>query len=448
MAYCVEVCNPDIGRSNSSIITIDDTTNVSSPNCTDMILLVKENGNGLLSTTKRVVTVSSAQEVKRFFNAAGEVVRAANEYFPNTNREIKKYYKLGYWDSANETITEALDAILACDNCWLVLTSTHDIQTTIAADLDMAAWATSNDKFYTWVSTDSTNENPANANSPKGQHASLNYSNSVMIYTKGQCDYVRDPINGAVQTEQVPTVDPITGDPVLDDNGDPVTHTEPVTATYVKYHNLLVGGYIAGRDLSQLEAAYTLKYKPKNSVSWVGFKVDPFLSNVVIAITGENPDGTISQNNNGYGNVFIKSMGFVGYSAGKTCTGEWVDALHTKLYVKRRLQYATALLMSQSQSLPYDDARGKARIASAYAREMTACQRSGLFSNDLQTWGRKAVRKGVAWIVAADDFILQAADRQAMRLAPIFETCYVPAGGTHFVPISICVRLSTQTQGL
>lgn len=424
---CVDVCNPDIGRSNSSIITIDDTTNVSSPDCTDVILLVKENGGGLLSTTKRVVTVTSAPEVKRYFTAAGEVVRAANEYFPNTNREIKKYYKLGYWDSENETITEALDAIAACDNCWLTITTTHDIQEEPAADLDLGLWATANDKFYVWVSTDDTNLNPANANSPKAEHAALNLSNSVMIYTKGQCEVVRDPINGAVQT---------------DTNGD------PVTATHIKYHNLLVAGFISGQDLGQRDAPYNLKYKPKNDVGWVGIKVDALTYSDVVAITGENPDGTIVQNNNGYGNVFIKSMGFKGYSAGKTCTGEWVDALHTKLYIKRRLQYATALLMSQSKSLPYDDARGKSRIASAYAAEMNAAQRNGLFSNDVQTWGRKAVRKGVAWIVSTEDFIIQAADRQAMRLAPIFEVCYVPANAVNFVPISICVRLSTQTNGV
>ena len=447
MAYCADTCNPDIGRSNSSVITIDDTTNVSSPNCSDVLLLVKHDGGGLLTTSKRVVTVSSAQEVKRYFPAASEVVRAANEYFPNINREIKKYYKLGYWDSANESIIQALDAIAECDNCWLALTSTHDIQETLAADIDMATWATANDKFYTWVSTDAANENPANANSPKAQHAALGLANSVMIYTKGQCDYVRDPISGAVQTEQVPVLDE-NGDPVLDGNGDPVTETQPVTATYVKYHNLMAAGYIAGQDLSQREANYNFKFKPKNSVGWVGFKPDPLRPNVVIAITGENPDGTISQNNNGYGNVFVKSMGFVGYMSGKTVTGEWIDALHTKLYVKRRIQYATAVLMSQSKSLPYDDARGKNRIASAYAAEMSVMQRNGLFSNDQQTWGRVAVRKGVAWIISAEDFIIQQADRQAMRLAPIFDICYVPAGAVNFVPITICVRLSTQTTGV
>ena len=425
MACLDVVCNPDIGRSNSSIITIDDTTNVSSPDCTDLILLVKEDGGGILSTTARVKTMTSAPEVKRYFSAAGEVVRAANEYFPNTNREIKKYLKVGYWDSANETITEALDAIAACDNCWLVLTSTHDVQTEPAADLDMALWATANDKFYTWVSTDDTNLNPANANSPKATHAALNLSNSVMIYTKGQCELVRDPINGAVQ------VDPVTG--------------EPVTATHIKYHNLLVGGYIAGQDLGQRNASYTLKFKPKNNVGWTGFKVDALTYSDVVAITGENPDGTIIQNNNGYGNVFVKSMGFSGYTAGKTVTGEWIDQLHTKLYVKRRLQYAVALLQSQSKKIPYDDARGKQRLASAMAVEMAACQRNGLFSGDKQTWGRIAVRKGLAWIVAADDFIVQAADRQNQRIAPIFETCFVPDGGVHFVPILICVRLSTQT---
>lgn len=444
---CVDTCNPDIGRSNSSVITIDDTTNVASPDCTDFIVLIKDNGGGLLSTDKRVVTMTSVPEVKRYFAAASEIVRLANDYFPNTNREIKKYFKVGYWDSANESIIQALDAIAACDNCWLVLTSTHDVQTTSQADIDMAYWSTANDKIYTWVSTDSTNENPANANSPKGQHASLNYSNSVMIYTKGQCEPVRDPITGAVQTQQVPALDD-NGDPILDDNGDPKFTTEIVTATYVKYHNALVAGYISGQDLGQSNAAYTLKFKPKNNVGWVGIKVDPLPSSTVVAITGENPDGTISQNNNGYGNAFIKSLGFQGYSAGKTCTGEWVDHVHIKLYIKRRLQYATGLLMSQSKVLPYDDARGKSRIASAYAREMGAAQKNGLFSMDEQNWNRKVVRKGLAWIVAAEDFILQAADRQNQRIAPIFETCYVPAGGVHFVPITICVRLSTQTTGV
>jgi hypothetical protein len=446
---CNPICNPDIGRSNSSIVTIDDTTNVSSPDCTDMILLVKENGGGVLSTSKRVITVTSAPEVKRYFTAAGEVVRAANEYFANTNREIKKFYKIAYWDSANETITEALDAIAACDNCWFVLTSTHDIQEELQADNDMAFWATSNDKIYTWVSTDPTNENPANAASPKAVQAANNYSNSVMIYTKGQCEVVRDPINGAVQTEVVPVLDPITGDPVIDPiTGDPLTEVVEVTETRVKYHNLLVGGYIAGRDLGQRDASYTLKFKPKNSVGWVGVQVESLPYGIVVAVTGENPDGTIVQNNNGYGNVFIKSMGFQGYTAGKTVTGEWIDALHTKLYLKRRIQYRTALLMSQSQSLPYDDARGKQRLASVYADEMSAAQRNGLFSNDEQVWGKKGIRRGLAWIVAAEDFIIQAADRQAMRLAPIFDICFVPANGVHFVPLTICVRLSTQTNAI
>lgn len=418
---CPKICNPDIGSYNSSVVVIDDQTNVQSADCQDLLLLTTEDGGGLIGVDTRVRVLTSVSEAKQYFLAGGEVVRAATDYFANTTREIKNFFKVAYIAPA-ETVTQALEAIKACDNCWLGFTSTHDLQATASFDLDAAFWATANDKMYFFVSSSPANENPSDATSPKALLAAQNLENAVMIYTKGQCEVVRDPITGEVQ------LDVVTG--------------EPITETVVKYHNLLAGGLVCGNDMGVLNANYNFKFKPRNNVGWVGVEVDSLTFSQVVAVTGEQPDGTISQNNNGYGNVFIKSMGFQAYTSGKTVTGAWIDEVHLKVYLKRQLQAAAATLFSQAKSVPYDDARGRNLIANALAGVMRLAQRNGLFSNDTQDFGGVSVRKGTAWIVRADSFAVQPAARQNQRLAPVFETCYVPAGSTNFIPILLCVRLS------
>ena len=71
---------------------------------------------------------------------------------------------------------------------------------------------------------------------------------------------------------------------------------------------------------------------------------------------------------------------------------------------------------------------------------MTSMQALGHFTGDAVKWEDYGpyVRKGIGWVIRQDSFAAQTAARKHARIAPALQVCFIPAGATNFVPVTLC----------
>lgn len=458
---CRVVCEADLKSDLMSSFSQVDLTQVVDRTCNNEMFLSDDpglkdvtdaaSGPWLEAGSPRSRIITSMADVRLHYAPSSEVYKYAAQHFQNAEvRGVTSFFFVGWWNIAGgEAAATALDLIAACQPCWLHVVTAH--YTTAGVQLmddvrmlQISEWAQINERMAWFDSIAPENEDPSDPTTLKAQMNALGLESSVVHYTAGQCGPVLDSSGQPMFFA--------TGDPVVDAMGDPVDDpanpgtqlvsdgTEPMLAMTYAYHSGLQAGWVANVDLSQLESAYTLAYKPQGGQGWIGVATDTFDNGVVTAVTGVLPDGTTNNTNNGYANVYVQTAGYNVVFEGKTVTGAYVDQVHLSLYLKRRLQDALAALAVESRKIPYDNARGRARLAIRIASEMSAAQNAGHFTNDVQAWeqGGSYIRKGTGWVIRQASFAAQSAARKNQRKAPAMQVCYIPAGGVHHTPITLC----------
>lgn len=453
-------CSADLKADLMTSFQVVDLTNVIDRTCNGALFLTDDAGlnivgtpasGGWLTDAARVQIITSLSQVAAHYAKGSQTYIAAKAFFDNAGtRGVATYFMLGLWDRANaESAVSALDAINACQPCWTHLAMVHattDGDTLIDDPLvdSVAEWAVVNEKIPYLLTTDPDTTNPSDTANLKARLYLAGIHDVVVTYSAGQCQTVTDPVTGAVQYFAI-------GAPITDANGAPVIDpdtdvqaisdgTTPMSEIVHPYIDLLQAGWVANVDLTQRDSGYTLAYKPVGGSGFIGIEAAPLDNGIVAAVTGILPDGTINQFNNGHANVYVRTAGRVGLFAGITVGGSWADQVHLKLFLKRRLRDELAQLFFSERRVPYDDARGAAKLAATVSRVMTAAQSAGHFTGDAVNWEAFGAyrAKGIGWVVRQDSFAAQTTGRKNARLAPQLAVCFIPAGATNHVPVQIC----------
>lgn len=458
---CPTVCNANLASNILANFNLTDETIQYDTTCNGVLLLTDDSGlrasnnatSGawLTAAGQRTATIGSLSEIAAHYGPATPTYKAARDFFSNVGqRGVTSQFVLAFWDEAGgESITDALDAINLCNPCWTHLAVVHlkADGTTVLMDtapmLVAAGWAQANEKIAYLMSTDVLHETPG-GNDLAAQCAAAGYTDAFVVYGGvGQCAFTTDAAGviqyfaagGAVtDVDGNAVIDPATGVQALSDG------TTPKMERYVPHTEFLVAGWIANVDLSQSNSGYDIANKPQGGLGWVGVEPLVVSNGTLTAITGRNLDGTFSTAANGYANAYVKNQGMLGVQFGKTAGGLWIDQVHLRIYLRRRVQDALTNLFANSRRLPYDDARGRQILANAVGSVMTSMQSVGHFTGDAVRWEDYGpyVRKGIGWVIRQDSFAAQTAARKHARIAPALAVCYIPAGATNFVPVTLC----------
>lgn len=466
MTTCPEICNADLSSDLMSSIQLVDETQVLDRTCNQALLATDDAGlvdvndpasGAYLTTDIRTKVIASLAEIASHYTSSSETYAAAKQFFANAGtRGVASFFILAFWDDAGgESIASAMDAVNACQPCFTHTAMVHasiagvSYIDAVVAD-QLADWCSVNDKMVYLDSLDEATKDPSDNLNLTARLAALSLADQSVFYQTTACQAAVDPLTGdqLLFANGVPVVDYL-GEPVDDpaNPGNPLISdgTVPMTESFNPYTAFLAAGWVAAVDLSQNNSGYSLAYKPQGGEGFQGIPVSNLTDADVVAITGVFPDGTVNPNNNGYANVYAQTAGYKVLFNGQTVTGKFIDESHLNKFLRRRLRDELATLFVNRRRIPYDDARGDTLLLNAIGRVMNAAQANGHFSNDRQNFeqGGEYLRKGLAWVIRGDRFFDQTAARKNQRIAPLRTVCYVPAGGTHHAPITLCT-LATQ----
>jgi len=443
---CPVICDPGLGTGHSTTISVVDQTLQLDGACNNAMFITDEEGlanvadptgDAYLFTNiqdgARAQVITGVADALLHFDADGEVVKFARAVEENQGNGLASFFYVGLWDKSNsETLVDALDAIEACQPCWLPFTIAKQDKGDAAAvppvapapivdtlDIDVAAaWAIANVKFFAPGSHDVALENPIDNTNLKGRLNALGYKTTAIEYIPAKCREI--PNDGR---------DPLVTDPIITEDWHP-------------YREAMLPLYMAAIDFESFQSPYTWAYKPQSG-QWVGIPVDNISGSAKVAVTGVFPDGSLNPANNGYANVYVKDYGNPGEWPGKTVTGHWIDEQHLLLWMQRRLRQIIANLMADQRSVPYEDARGRTLILNAVSEFMTTVYNAGWFNRDAGAFTEEAnyIRTGpggAGWGLRSDSYQSVSASRRSSRVAPPLQVCFIPAGSVHVLPITLC----------
>ncbi len=428
---CPVVCNPGLGTGHSTTITISDQTLQLDTSCNNALLVTDEpgyldssdpTGPAFLFTDiqdgARAQVITSVADALLHFDADSPVVQVARLIEANQNNGIVTFFYVALWDKQNsETIVDALDAIEACQPCWLPFSLVKEdsagnaIIDTIDHDA-AASWAIANDKFFSSASHDVALANPIDNTNVKGRMAALGYKTTAIEYIPAKCRSVPDPNNPG----------------------------QTMAEDWFPYREVLLPQFMANVDFEFRGSPYTWAYKP-SAAQWVDVPVDAIDGSTKVAVTGTFPNGSLNPANNGHANVYVSDYGNPGEWPGRTVTGHWIDEQHLLLWLKRRLRQLIATLMSNNRSIPYDDARGKALFLSTISEFMTTVYNAGWLNQDGGAFDSSYDVTGpgdAGFGLRTDDYQSVTGPRRSSRVAPPMEVCFIPAGSVHVLPINLC----------
>ena len=456
---CPTVCNANLASNILASFNLTDNTVRLDTTCNGVLFLTDDPGlrsiavaasGAWLSTAQRLQTVASLSEIAAHYGPNSPTYKAARDFFGNVGqRGVAGQFTLAFWNDPSESPVIALTAINSCNACWTHFAMVHVKKDGVTSTLDTAAvvalgtWAQANEKIVYLMSGDILNET-AGANDIAGQLKTAGALDAFVVYGGvGQCVQTIDA-NGVGQyfaagvavtdVDGDPVIDPSTGVQALSDG------TTPRMERYIPYTEFITAGWIAAVDLSQSDSGYDIANKPQGGFGWVGVEPTIITNGGLTAATGRNIDGTINTAANGHANVYVKNENQLGMQFGMTAGGLWIDQVHLRIYLRRRIKDALTALFANARRLPYDDARGRQLLANAVGAVMGEMQSVGHFTGDAVKWEDYGpyVRKGVGWVIRQDSFAAQIASRKHARIAPALQVCYIPAGATNFVPVTLC----------
>lgn len=456
---CPTVCNANLASNILASFTLTDNTVRLDSTCNGVLFLTDDPGlrstanpgsGAWLSVGQRVQPVSSLLEVAAHYGPNTPTYKAARDFFGNVGqRGVTGSFLLAFWNDPAESPVLAATAINACNACWTHLAMVHIKKDGVTSTLDNAAavalglWAQANEKISFFMSGDILHET-VGANDLANQLKTAGAVDAFVVYGgKGQCvqtinaagvEQYFAPGVAVTDVDGVAVIDPATGVQALSDG------TTPRMERYLPYTEFITAGWIAAVDLSQSDSGYDIANKPQGGFGWVGVAPTIITNGGLTAATGRNLDGTISTAANGHANVYVQNENQLGMQFGMTAGGLWVDQVHLRIYLRRRIKDALTALFANARRLPYDDARGQQLLANAVGVVMAAVQGVGHFTGDAVKWEDfgSYVRKGVGWVIRQDSFAAQATSRKHARIAPALQVCYIPAGATNFVPVTLC----------
>lgn len=371
----------------------------------------------LLTTEDRTIQISSASQVELYFDPCSRLYWEMKKFFSWNVGTLKrpKTITLGYFDSDNETMVEALEDIYTCNKCFNVVSHiTYDKNGTALYDttqsVDLAEWATLNGTKFAVLPT----VDYATTGSQLKDNA-YNFSASVLL--NDVC---------------IPELD---GD--CEDTGNLVD-------TYDINHLGLAAVLTSISDTSD-NYAFTAKFTPKeDAFANLATTLISQLATIRI-ITGVDPlAGGIQPLANQYTNVYVQQDGSGQYWEGLTSTGRYIDEMMHRIYIQKQLEKDIFKLFKENNSVAISDL---AQLQNTLVNTISGIVDKGLISNvagsiDLQeVLDRTGLSEDNVYLQGDGYVILQYQTTETnvnSRISPTFIICYVRSGSLHFSSIGLC----------
>lgn len=369
-----------------------------------------------LSTSDRILVVGSSSEVDVYFSPCSRLYWELKKYFEWSKGELKRppHIVLGYFDSANETLLEGLEAISNCFNCYKVFTHTlYDINNAVLFDtaesVDLAEWATLQETKFAVIPT-------------------VDYVNTGNQLLTGGYSYSANVLLNEVCI------------PELDDN---CQATVNKVNSYDITHLGLAAVLSSISDTTN-DYSFTVKFTPKGDAF---SNLETALLNLTDtrSVTGVNPfNGGINVLSNQYTNVYHNVGGTEMYLEGLTSTGRYIDEIIHRIYIKQRLESDIFDLFKNNNSVSISDLSKLQNVLaltvrSLVSKNMISDVTGSLNINSvLDKTGMKQSNiflQGNGWVILNYN---TTSENLNSRISPTFIICYVRPGSMHFASIGLC----------
>lgn len=375
------------------------------------------NSAAWLSTTSRSRVVSSVDEVKLHFTACSRVYYELTTFFGFKFGALKRPRSivLVYFDSSSETMLDALNEFYQCNQCFYTLTHVaYDRNNAAIADseaqLELAEWASAFDTRVVLPSINieaAINVGDEQSNAYKSKQVS--HANAVYQLLNEECV------------------------PVLDAQCQP---TDTLRNVWGVQH-LVLAGVISSVSSNADTYQYNTKFKPLGGEQLSGVTTAQLSQSETYIAIGSNPIlGGVQANAAHHFNVYHNVAGKRFLMEGLTATGDFIDDMAQRRYVRDRLNNDLMALLVDTQDVSMTDLNQlKGAITSAIRRFI----KQGIISDKPNAIDKSQFNdiylQGNGWVLR------KAPTQQsniASRITPNFTLCYVRDGGTNYISIGLC----------
>lgn len=410
-------CSPQLPL--SSIISIfGNNEPVFNTDCSmNLLYLIDEEGkvdqsdagsSAFLTTSNRVVQIASVEEVKLHFSACSRVYWELTKFFSWTVGILERppTITLGYFDSTNETMLEALEEITACFNCYTVFSHVaYDKNYTPLYDTEestnLAEFSTSLENKFAILPT-------------------VDYKVTGKLLKDNDFEYSATAVLNEVCI------------PVLDAN---CVETAALQNVYDIQH-LGLAAVLTSISSSSDDYAFTAKFTPKNNAFYNLSTSLLTLADVRLA-TGVNPLlGGINTLSPQYTNIYHSVNYTPMYLEGLTSTGTYIDYIIHRIHIKNTLEEEIFDLFYNNKSVPMADLTKLQNRLSLIVLNLVKQNLITDVPNAIDKSKFKEIfLEGNGWVVTKNTTKAVNIDS---RITPTFRICYVRPGSTHFVSIGLC----------
>lgn len=403
----------------SSIISIFGNKEVvGNTDCSmNLLYLIDEQGlvdqtvtgsSAFLTTNNRTIQIGSVEEVKAHFSACSRVYWELVKFFSWEVGVLQRppTITLGYFDSTNETMLDAIQAITACFNCYTVFTHVvYDKNGNALYDTeqstDLAEFATVSEKKFAVLPT-------------------VDYAVTGNLLKVSEYEYSATALLNEVCV------------PVLDVN---CVETPALENVYDIQH-LGLAAVLTSISSSSIDYSFTTKFTPKN---YAFSELSTALLDLAQTreITGVNPlSGGVNTLSKHYVNVYHSVDYIPMFLEGLTSTGTYIDYIIHRIHIKNTLEYEIFKLLRENQSVSLSDLTKLQNTLSLTVRNLVDQKLITDEPNSIDKSKFKDIfLEGNGWVVIKSP---TRAVNINSRISPTFRICYVRPGSTHFVSIGLC----------
>lgn len=418
-------CTPVLPASMLVSITGEAETPLNTDCSTNILYLTDDAGlvnqsdaasDPYLSTDSRYRQISSLAELELHFSKCSRTYFELSRYlsWPTGARIRPQTITVAYFDAANESMAEAVQAIYECYKCFYTLTHVaYDLAGTAifdtAAQLELAEWATT---YFTRTVLPTVDENlidPADTSSNAYQSKQEGHSHAVYQWLNEEC---------------VPVLDADCED------------TDVIENVYGAQH-LLMAGVIASVSMSGGDALFNVHAAPTGGIALNGLSTARLNESDSWTVMGDNLHlGGVQQLSPHHVNIYHNVSGYRILMSGLTATGARIDELVYQRYMRDTLNDELMNLLVSNQAVPMrNDSLIKTRLTSVIRSFIS----KGIIPDtagalDKSKFG-DAYLEGNGWIMTRDNLT----DKNVKsRVYPSFRFCFANQDLTNYFSISIC----------
>ena len=424
----IDCNNPPCSRvlPASTFISVFGDATVTSTDCsTNLLFLTDEAGlvnqadpasGDYLTTDSRLSQVCSIDEIDLHFSRCSRTHYELSAFFGWKRGELMrpKTITIAYFDSANESMLEAVEAIHACFPCFYTVTHVaYDKDGTpiydTAPQLELAEWGTA---YGTRVVLPTISELLIDADETTSNAAiSKQEEHTEAIYQ-------------FIEEECIPEIDA------------DCVETGGVSNTYGVQH-LVMAGVVASISSESSDYKFNVKFKPIGANELAGVSTSQLTQDELYVVTGSNPYlGGVQILSQHHVNVYHNISGKRFLLEGLTATGAHIDELVHKRYINDMLDADLMNLMTSNNVVSMADL---GKLTSTITLTIRDFINKGLITDipgsiDLNDFDDVHL-SGNGWVLTKADTTQAHLDS---RITPTFIFCYVRPGAVNYISLGLC----------